>query len=96
MHPASETTLAELPSRLECETRLRRLTAGLTTAAQAGVPICELEGFAAAMRKPGVRGRAGGLARGALARRLNERWPDGRCMSHDDREEINREIADAE
>ena len=63
-----ETGLVELRARIEGDAQLRRLTAGLTTAAQASAPIGDaLEGFAAAMRKPHVRGRTAGL-RGPLSR----------------------------
>jgi uracil-DNA glycosylase len=51
------------------------------------------EDFANAMRHP-VRGRAGCLARTRLAARLEERWPDGRFMSHADWRTLELKAAD--
>jgi hypothetical protein len=86
--------IQQLERRIECEAQLRRAAVAISAAAQAAPAIgAALEGFAAAMRTAQRRGRAGGVARAALAERLDERWPDGRYMSHEDWEQLEREGA---
>jgi hypothetical protein len=66
-------------------------------AAQTGLLVgSAVESFATALRVPLKRGRAGGLARARQVSQLDERWSDGRFMAHEDWEQIEREIADAE
>jgi hypothetical protein len=55
-----------------------------------------IESFAQAVRTPARRGRAGGLARAQQAFDLGQRWSDGRFMAHEDWEEIERDISEAE
>jgi len=88
---------ARLLARIESENAMRRAVAGATAAAQtAAIVGAAIEGFASTMRRPLKRGRAGGLARASQVLRLRERWPDGRYMAHEDWEQIEREVADAE
>jgi hypothetical protein len=88
---------AELRSRLEGERQLRILAAQIVGAAQTAPVIgSAVEKFAQAMRAPLARGRAGGLARARQGSRLGERWSDGRFMAHENWEQIEREIAEAE
>jgi len=88
---------AQLIARIEGESALRRLVAAATEAAQTGATIgAAIEGFANAMRRPLKRGRAGGLARARQVSQLRERWSDGRYMAHEDCEQIEREVAEAE
>src|SRR5271163_132215 len=88
---------AQLLARIEAENAMRRAVAGATEAAQtAAIVGAAIEGFAGAMRRPLKRGRAGGLARARQVSRLRERWSDGRYMSHEDWEQIEREVASAE
>jgi len=83
--------IEQLERRIEGEAQLRRLVVSLGSAVQDTPAIGDaLEGFAIAMRTSQKRGRAGGIARAASARRLRERWPDGRYMSHKDWENIER------
>ncbi len=91
------TEQAELRARIEGEGALRRTAAEVTAAAHAA-PILgsAVEGFASAMRRPVKRGRAGGLARAHQASQLRERWLDGRYMEHEDWEQLEREISEAE
>ena len=87
---------ADLRARFEGETQLHRVTANIADAAQTALAIgLGIEYFAAAMRKPLRRGRAGGIARAVQARKLYERWTDGRYMSHEDWEEIERKTEEA-
>jgi len=55
-----------------------------------------IESVVAATRVPLKRGRAGELARARQVSLLDERWSDGRFVAHEDWEQIDREIADAE
>jgi hypothetical protein len=88
---------ADLRARIEGDAALRRIAAEVTAAAHAAPTLgSALEGFAAAMRRPLKRGRAGGLARARQASQLRERWSDGRYMAHADWEQIERELSEAE
>ncbi|HWN58670.1 MAG TPA: hypothetical protein VNO74_11250, partial [Methylomirabilota bacterium] len=61
---------AELRARVESDRKLRILVAQIAGVAQTAHVISEaMEGFAQAMRAPSPHGRAGGLARAALASR---------------------------
>jgi hypothetical protein len=89
-----ETENASLRARVESDT-LQRHSA--THAAAVGSIVgWAIESFACAVRTPARRGRAGGLARAQQAFNLGERWSDGRFMAHEDLEQIEREISDAE
>lgn len=88
-----EAEQAQLRARIE----LGRMTLEFWSAAHAATAIgSALEGFATGMRRPLKRGRSGGLARAHQASLLRERWSDGRYMAHEDSEQIEREVAEAE
>lgn len=94
-HEQLRTRIEALETRLASEAALRTMAGELNKAAQAAPAIGgALERFALAMRSPLSSGRAGGLARAQQAATLEERWPDGRYMSHWDYEQIERQIAD--
>jgi len=84
-------------ARIEASDALNRLTSQITGAAGTAFALgASFECFAAGLRSPLRRGRAGGLRRARQAALLQERWPDGRYMGHADWEEIERGVADAE
>jgi hypothetical protein len=89
-----ETENASLRARVESDA-LDRYSAA-HTAAVGSIVGWAIESFARAVRTPARRGRAGGLARAQQASDLGERWSDGRFMAHEDWEEIEREISEAE
>lgn len=82
----------KLRARVEADAHLHRLMAEAHAAADAGLTIgSAFEAFAASMRRPLARGRAGGLARAARAWRND----DGTFISEEERECVIEE-AEAE
>jgi hypothetical protein len=74
-----------------------RFSAEIASAAHTALAVgAALECFAAAMRRPLRRGLAGGSARARQVSHLGERWSDGRFMAHQDWEQIERDISEAE
>jgi hypothetical protein len=94
-HEEMRARIEGLEQRLASEAALRAMAGALSRAAHAAPAIGgALERFALAMRSALSSGRAGGLARAQQAATLEERWPDGRYMSHWDYEQIERQVAD--
>lgn len=91
-----ETENASLRAHIEAEATALRDSASQLTAAAGSFVGAAVESFARAMCKPAKPGRAGGLARARQASYLGERWSNGRFMAHEDWEQIEREVAEAE
>lgn len=96
-----EKEYAELQGRIRAaqaaEAARRMVTTETSMVAQIAPVIgAPMEGFAAAIPRPLRRGTVGGIARTRQAARPCERWSDGRCMSHDDCQQIEREVGEAE
>lgn len=88
---------ARLSAQLDAERQLLRLGSNITAAAHAAPTIgAAIESFAQGLRAPVKRGRAGGKARAAQVRALDERYSDGRFMSHREWEEVERQVAGEE
>jgi len=82
--------------RVRVESDISQRHSATHTAAVGSIVGWAMESFACAVRTPARRGRAGGLARAHRASRLGQRWSDGRFMAHEDWEQIEREISEAE
>lgn len=92
-----ESESAALRERLAGEAALRAFSTQIVMAAQLASAVgLAIEAFAGAMRVPLIRGRAGGLARARQALLFNERWLNGHFMAHQEREQMDDEIARAE